>query len=102
MVKEIDFEEFKNLIMEGDTELIDVREDFEFAQSHFKTSKNIPMSLVPLKLAEIDFSKKVIFVCRSGGRSAMIANMVAKETGKDVYNLAGGIIAAGDSALIEK
>ena len=84
MVTQVDFEEFKNLIMEGDTELIDVREDFEFAEANFKTSKNIPMSLVILKLNEIDFSKKVIFICRSGGRSSMMAKLVSKQIGKTI------------------
>ncbi len=92
-VKEINFQELKGLLEDDETpvELIDVREPFEYADSHFIGAKSIPMSLVPIKMNEIDFDKKVVVYCRSGARSRMIADMLAKQ-GKDVINLKGGML----------
>ena len=84
-------------------EIIDVREAYEHADHHIKNDKLISMSLIPLKMDEVDWSKKVVLYCRTGARSGMIANMLASR-GKDVYNLNFGVYqwyASGDREFIE-
>jgi rhodanese-related sulfurtransferase len=94
----INYQELKKMQAEEAIELIDVREDFEYAQAHIRGAKLIPMSLVPVKLDEIDWSKKVVMYCRTGGRSYMIANHIAKD-GRTVYDLEGGIMEVEGSDL---
>jgi rhodanese-related sulfurtransferase len=90
------------MISAGDVELIDVREEYEFDEVHIKGAKIIPMSLLPLKIDEIDWSKRVVLYCRSGARSWMIARQLSNG-GHDVYDLANGIqeiITMGDEDLL--
>lgn len=50
-------------------ELIDVRGTGEYEEVHIPEAKNIPLHILPLKMDEIDTTKQIIFICRSGGRS---------------------------------
>jgi rhodanese-related sulfurtransferase len=50
-------------------ELIDVRGTGEYEEVHIPEAKNIPLHILPLKMGEIDTTKQIIFICRSGGRS---------------------------------
>jgi rhodanese-related sulfurtransferase len=50
-------------------DLIDVRGTGEYAESHIPEARNIPLHLLPMRMSEIDTTKQVIFICRSGGRS---------------------------------
>ena len=66
--------EFKKQYLEHRAflELIDVREPAEFSEAHIKWSRLIPMGKLENKLDTIDWSKEVIFICRSGGRSMQV------------------------------
>lgn len=72
-------------------EIIDVREPAEHQQIRIKGSRLIPMQSLMGRLHEIDWNKEVVFVCRSGSRSGMMANMAAAQ-GKKVKNLRSGIL----------
>jgi len=67
-------------------ELIDVRGTGEYAEVHIPEVKNIPLHLLPLKINEIDKKKKIIFICRSGGRSGQ-ATLFAESEHITAYNL---------------
>lgn len=84
-------------------ELIDVRENAEFQQIRIKGSRLMPMSTLMSRLHEIDWNKQVVFICRSGNRSGMMAGMVAQRHGKSVLNLRSGILEcyAGDREHLE-
>ncbi len=102
-VTNINIEELKELIKKGGVEIIDVRESYEHEEYHIKDDKLIPMSLIPLKTNEIDWSKKVVFYCQSGARSGMITRSVDTED-RDIYNLVSGAYswyASGDREFIE-
>lgn len=71
-------------------ELIDVREKSEFAEIRIKGSKLIPMGEIEKHLGEIDWSKEVIFICRSGGRSGQVTEAL-KSAGYLGKSLAGGV-----------
>lgn len=83
-------EQLEEKIKNNQAEIIDVREQGEYDAIHIKNSKLIPLSELPTRLGEIDWSKDVIFICRSGARSQMAANFAAT-TSKNVFNLGGGI-----------
>jgi rhodanese-related sulfurtransferase len=67
-------------------ELIDVRGTGEYAEVHIPEAKNIPLHLLPLRIAELDKKKKIIFICRSGGRSGQ-ATLFAESDRITAYNL---------------
>jgi rhodanese-related sulfurtransferase len=71
-------------------ELIDVRGTGEYEEAHLKEAKIIPLHVLPVRINEIDKSKKVVFICRSGGRSGQ-ATTFAEGEGIKGYNLSGGM-----------
>ena len=73
-------------------ELIDVRGTEEYADVHIPNTKNIPLHLLPVRITEVDTQKKVIMICRSGGRSSQ-ACAFAEQNGLVTYNLIGGTTA---------
>lgn len=91
-IEEIGAEDLRRLLRErpDELELIDVREEKEFEIVRIKGSKLIPMNDLPRRVDEIDWSREVVFVCRSGKRSQLIAGMAAAG-GADVKNLSFGI-----------
>ncbi len=91
-MQNIDSKQFKKMLDEegNGLEIIDVREQEEADIVRVKNSKLIPMGEVMNRVDEIDWNKKVIFICRSGARSGYIAQMI-EQIGKEVINLEGGI-----------
>ncbi len=74
--------------------LIDVRETHEFVGElrHVPQSKLIVLSTLPDKFITLPKDKTVVFICRSGGRSAQAAAF-CKANGFDyVYNMRGGML----------
>ena len=102
-VKDINTEEFLDLI-ESDSEnleIIDVREQTEYDEIHIDGSKLIPMMAVPSKLDDIDWDKKIVFVCRSGMRSFSSASALPDRV-DSVMNLAGGIMGCLNNERAQK
>ncbi len=94
MVKNISAEELCESIKtkKDGIEMIDVRQPEEYAESHIERAKLIPLGELSERINEINWNREVVFMCRSGVRSAMAAN-IAASLGKDVSNLEGGILA---------
>lgn len=93
-IENITTEDFIKLYQENkeNLEIIDVREADEYEAIHIINSKLIPMGDVFSRLSEINWDKKVIFVCRSGARSAYIGGIAGANNGKIILNLESGII----------
>jgi len=77
--------------------VMDVREPYEFAAGHLKEAINVPLGAVKQWLGELSFDKssraeQLVFVCRSGARSAQ-ACLLASELGIAAVNLQGGMLA---------
>lgn len=72
--------------------LLDVREPWELAVASVPGVQHIPMAEVPRRLAEIDRTREVVVLCRSGRRSYDVAAYL-KQNGFRAVNLAGGILA---------
>lgn len=75
--------------------LLDVREINEFREGHLRDAKHIPLGQLGSKIDQIASwkDKPVIVYCRSGNRSGMACNLLAKHGFTKLYNLAGGILA---------
>jgi rhodanese-related sulfurtransferase len=78
------------------TILLDVREEAELEAAAVADAFHLPMGEIPARLAEIDKMKTIICMCRSGGRSAQVADFLARQGYDKVFNLTGGIHAWSD------
>ena len=72
--------------------ILDVREDFEVAESMIPGAVHIPMGQLQGRISELDPAVPVIAVCRSGNRSARVADAL-NAAGFTADTMAGGMIA---------
>ena len=94
LVPELSIEELHNIKDEIASEqvvLIDVREPDEYADHHVPGSQNVPLTKLPawVKTWSDDDAREVLFICRSGNRSAR-ATHLARQMGLNAKNVAGG------------
>jgi rhodanese-related sulfurtransferase/glyoxylase-like metal-dependent hydrolase (beta-lactamase superfamily II) len=78
--------------------LIDVRERDEWSAGHAPQAVLIPMSEVEGRVGEIPAALPAVIVCRSGGRSNAIAQLL-NARGINAVNLAGGMRAWQQAGL---
>jgi rhodanese-related sulfurtransferase len=80
-------------IERGEVRLIDVRTPAEFAEGHIEGAANVPLDLFDPAAFKDEAGKETVLYCRSGRRSAIAADMLAKAWGKPVRHLSGGVLA---------
>jgi len=75
-------------------QLIDVRERAEYdgPLGHIGGALLMPMAELPGRLAELDRTRPIVTICRSGTRSAQAAVLLGKAGFMQVANLAGGML----------
>lgn len=83
-------------VVGGDGQLIDVREPDEVAQGTLPGAINIPLGDLPSRISEIEQGRRVVLLCRSGGRSGQAAEFLMASGYPDVVNLVGGMLAMED------
>ena len=71
-------------------QIIDVRENDEYATDHAQGVIHIPMGEVLNRLAEIDPGQDIYVICKSGGRSARVAEQLEQTQGWECINVEGG------------
>lgn len=71
-------------------QLIDVRENDEWAAVHAQGATHIPMSEITGRIQEIDPDHDIFVICHSGGRSAQVCQYLEHTLGWDVINVEGG------------
>ena len=76
----------------GEIQLIDVREDYEWAAGRLGGARHIELGRVAAEADTIERTKPVVFYCRVGARSGMAANAF-RRAGYDAYSMDGGITA---------
>ena len=91
-VKTVKTEEFAEMMAQKDVRLIDVRTPEEYAEGHLAGAENIDVKAASFAERIKGIEGKVAVYCRSGKRSMMAAELLAKQ-GCTVYNLDGGILA---------
>jgi rhodanese-related sulfurtransferase len=73
-----------------ETQLVDVRDDDEWTQGHIEGAVHIPMDEIEGRLSEVSTESQIVTVCRSGQRSAKVAERL-REAGRNAENLDGGV-----------
>ena len=92
-LNEIDVYELRVMLEKNlDFILLDVRTENEVIISKISKSTHIPMSDIPIRLNELDKSKKIIVYCKSGKRSAKVCEYLLNNKFNNVRNLRGGIL----------
>ncbi len=80
-------------VLTPDVQFIDVREPDEVAAGTLPGTINIPLGELPARSGELDPDRRVVLLCRSGGRSTQAAEYLTSLGFADVINLAGGWLA---------
>lgn len=74
----------------ADSVLLDVREPDEWAAGHIETAVHIPIGAVIGRLGEIPEADPLYVICRSGSRSARVAEFLRGQ-GIGAVNVADGM-----------
>ena len=83
-------------------QLLDVRDDHEYAFAHIPGSVLIPLRQLPAKYSDLDPQKHWVVICHHGVRSWHACQFLATVGFDNLYNLQGGIDAwsvACDSSI---
>ena len=75
-----------------DLQVLDVREDDEWAAGHAPGALHIPLGQLHARLGELDPKQQLAVVCRSGNRSSRAVTALTA-TGLTAHNVDGGMTA---------
>lgn len=73
-------------------QILDVREGFEVAEGMIPGALHIPVGQLGSRLGDLDKDRPIIVVCRSGNRSAAVADAL-NQAGYTADTMAGGMTA---------
>ncbi|MCA9997056.1 MAG: rhodanese-like domain-containing protein [Anaerolineales bacterium] len=82
-----------------DVFVIDVREQWEYDESHIPNITLMPMGEIASRLSEIPTDKEVVVTCRSGNRSSQVATFLRDQGFTNIHNMEGGILAWQQAGL---
>ncbi len=88
--KRIDVHEAKELIDAGGVQVIDAREPHEHAEGHVPGSVRIQHMAILPQADKLATDRPILFICKSGQRSAVAAEFAASLGLTDLYNVEGG------------
>ncbi len=72
--------------------ILDVREEWEFAEGHIPGAQWLPLGELANRTDEIPTDKTVILACRSGNRSSQSYNFLKQQGFDNVHNMTGGML----------
>jgi rhodanese-related sulfurtransferase/TusA-related sulfurtransferase len=84
-------EDLDTLRKNDDFLLLDVRESAEYAFEHIPEATSIPLGELDERAEELDRSKNVYVVCRTGNRSDLAAQKLTEKGFENVYNVVPGM-----------
>lgn len=100
MIKQATVHEINELLETGgECQVIDVREFSEFNSERIADAQLMPLSNFEKHAAEIDHSKPVYLMCRSGNRAKQAAEKLAAKGFTDIHVIEGGMTAWAGAAL---
>jgi rhodanese-related sulfurtransferase len=93
-IKEIDAPELASWVKEKHPKMrvIDVRGMGEIASGTISGAEAVPLHTLPAKINEFSRDEKLVFICRSGARSAQACMFLQQQGYENVYNLRGGMM----------
>lgn len=83
--------EVSDRIAKGSAVLVDIREPDEYARSHIKGAQSQPLSAWEQAHLSIDPASDVIFMCRSGMRTAGACERLSARVTGEAFVLEGGL-----------
>jgi len=93
-ITEVNVETAKQLIAEGNINIVDVREGEEYQAGHLDNAILLPRGVLEFKISAVDQltdkSAAVLLYCRTGGRSALAALAMQELGYNNVMSMAGG------------
>ena len=72
--------------------IVDVREPYELREGYIPGAVHIPLKSLSPRMKELDPSKEIVVVCRSGNRSITAAQFLQQGGFPQVSSMAGGMI----------
>lgn len=90
--KEVDPLSLERLRSESEVVVLDVRTEIEFAQGTLQGAKHMLLHMLPLVADQLESEKPMVFICRSGARSAQACAFLASKGFENIYNLRGGVM----------
>ena len=97
--RDLKLDDIRKLIDEGDRDIVDVREDWEWNKGHLHGDRHVVLSSILANPTGQAFKDGTIFVCQVGERSAVASEMAVALGVKDVVNFRGGTKAWKDAGL---
>jgi rhodanese-related sulfurtransferase len=78
----------------SELKLVDVREISEYSGElgHAPQTELIVLSTLPDKIKTLPHDKTIVFICRSGGRSAQASAFAQQQGYTNVHNMMGGML----------
>lgn len=77
--------------LDGEAQIIDVREEAEYAFEHIPGAINIPLGELDERAGELNKSKSTYVVCRTGNRSDMACRKLADKGFANITNVVPGM-----------
>lgn len=89
---EVDASELKNCIKANKpVRIVDVRSTAELASGVIEGAESLPLHMIPISTNMFKTDEHVVFVCRSGARSAQATMFMQQKGFNNVCNLRGGM-----------
>ena len=100
MIKQASVHEINELLNSGgECQVIDVREYSEFNSERIAEAQLMPLSNFEKHAEQIDHSKPVYIMCRSGNRAKQAAEKLANKGFTDIHVIDGGMVAWASAKL---
>ncbi len=77
----------------GEIHVVDVREEWEYAQGHIPGATLIPLGTLEGRVDDIPTDRPVVLVCRSDNRSGQAQRYLIDQGFDNIHNMTGGMIA---------
>lgn len=89
------------LMNEGNTVFLDVRDDAEFKKGHVLDARNIPVGSIEKRIQELNKvkEKEIVVYCDSGMRSQKAISALRKNGFEKLHQLGGGLVAWEKASL---
>jgi rhodanese-related sulfurtransferase len=92
-IPEIDIAELETLRADGETEVLDVREGWEYRQGRVPGVMHIPLGELVARVDEVPRDRRVVVICGHGSRSLSAAEFLLQQGFEGVASVAGGTTA---------
>jgi adenylyltransferase/sulfurtransferase len=81
----------RSLLANGELQVVDVREAWEYARDHIPNARLTPLGAIIAQPQQAITSDNVLFVCEAGQRSAVAAELAAALGMQHVFHLQVGM-----------